>query len=662
MYTILDPETPRCQAARHDQSPMSRYVHGTETKPTKTSLQTSSVAALAMLCLALLVGCSRPTSTANHPALAPATATPTATGTATPTPLPTQTPTATPTLTPTTTPTETPTPTATALPIAIAGDLQPQAVEPVPVEGAQCGLVDTLDFPLAPPDAAEAYGGGDFGRYRSRYGLYHAGEDWRYQRGDSFGKPVYAIGHGVVTYAEPLGWGLDKGIVIIRHTFADGSTILSFYGHLDPPSVTLKIGSCVKRGQLIGSIGRPRTSPHLHFEIRTHMPDEPGRGYAPKDPSLYGWYAPSDYIWQRRIAASPGVLWTMAPSEERTDLVGMLDEQTLVVLQGKELVGIDTVEGSERWRQDTILHPYAALVHPDRTAVYVSSMFGDIQAFRVPHASHTNMARPAPATIEPAWQVELDTGGFPTLLPLPGGGLVISTRTGLIAVSETGQILWQQETVVAILDWVWLQDQLIATMPGESRTVWTIDRTGATPWVSVAGGQLTISQGQILAYNHAGIYLLDPQKQATKLWMDLPGGFPGYDDLAALSDGTVLVTHKTISGGSLIVINADGTLRWRRAYGDLVPGRKHLFAANDRAYLAVETHATSSSTVHLYEVELDSAELVRLFTAGTRYSTPAHTWQVMLDDRFIIHVDNTGTVALDPTDARQTESNQVTIE
>jgi len=331
----------------------------------------------------------------------------------------------------------------------------------------------------------------------------------------------------------------------------------------------------------------------------------------------------------------------------------MLDEQTLVVLQGEELVGIDTVEGSERWRQSTAIHPYMALVHPDRTAVYVSSLFGHIQAFQVSQSDHTNLAYPAPASLEPAWQVELDAGGFPTLLPLPGGGLVVSTSTSLVAISETGEILWEQEAPVAALDWALLQDQLIATMPGESKTVWTIDRTEAVPWVSVAGGRLAVSQGRLLAYNHTGIFVLDPQTQATTLWMHLPGGFPGYDDLAALSDGTVLVTHKTISGGSLMVLNADGTLRWRRAYSDLVSGRKYLFAVNDRAYLAVETHATSSSTVLLYEIELDDAKLVRLFTAGTRNNTPAHAWQMAFDDRLIIHVGSTGTLALDPISARQ---------
>ena len=70
-----------------------------------------------------------------------------------------------------------------------------------------------------------------------------------------------------MTYAQPNGWGADKGAVIVQHTFRDGRRILSFYGHLDPPSVELRTGQCTERGDLVGAIGDPRSPPHLHFEI-----------------------------------------------------------------------------------------------------------------------------------------------------------------------------------------------------------------------------------------------------------------------------------------------------------------------------------------------------------------------------------------------------------
>ena len=210
------------------------------------------------------------------------TATLTTTYTATPSP------TITPSPTNTQTPTPTLTPTPTALPFHISGNPYTARLhDPIATSNAPCGLVDVLDFPIDPPHAANINRGGqDFGVYRQRYEKNHAGEDWGGPggRGGNFGTPVHSIGHGWVTYAEPEGWNRDKGVVIIRHILADGSTFLSFYGHLDPPSVVLEAGDCVQRGQQVGNIGRPRSSPHLHFEIRTHLPYTPGPGLLASKP------------------------------------------------------------------------------------------------------------------------------------------------------------------------------------------------------------------------------------------------------------------------------------------------------------------------------------------------------------------------------------------
>ena len=154
-----------------------------------------------------------------------------ATATSTPTPTPT----------PTSTPTATPTP--TAIPVVVSDDLREARLSaPVPQGGALCGVVDLLDFPMDPPHGLRVvFGGRDFGVYRSNYGGRHTGEDW-WNGSASFGTPVHSIGHGTVTFAEPWGWGADKGVVIVRHVFSDGRAILSFYGHLDPPQRRVERG------------------------------------------------------------------------------------------------------------------------------------------------------------------------------------------------------------------------------------------------------------------------------------------------------------------------------------------------------------------------------------------------------------------------------------
>jgi outer membrane protein assembly factor BamB len=516
-------------------------------------------------------------------------------------------------------------------------------------------VVDLLDFPLAPPDGDGATGGRDFGQYRSRFGLYHAGEDWRHGGGtSSFGKPVYSIGHGVVTYAEPLGWGADKGVVIVRHTFSDGSTILSFYGHLDPPSVVLSVGDCVARGDRVGQIGRPRTSPHLHLEIRTHMPDEPGRGYSPEDPTLSGWKAPSQFIWQRRIALSPGVLWLRSFAGQGLKEAGMLDEDTSVAIHDDELVAIDIRDGSVRWRQSSSIRAYRAMVHPDRSVVYVASWLGEVEALRVPGSSDTGGETTGTETaspLEPLWQIKLeDTVGFPTLMPLPGGDLLVLTRHRMVGVSSRGEQLWERDALSIPLDWLLLDDQLLLAVAGEGGSLWSIDQQAATAWEAQTSICLALSAegDRVFAYDKQGIVLLDPRARSIERWYALPDGLPRVDDLVALPDGGVLATHTRASGGSLTALHPDGTLRWRRSYAHTLARQGHLLALDGKAYFVSRSSATSATKISIFEVDLDNAELVKVFDGGSQGVTSADTWAFAIGEgRILINLGSTGMLALD---------------
>ena len=286
-------------------------------------LATKLIILLFLLLLLGMAACSNTTApvatsvaSANTP---PASATPSITPTFTA--VPTQTPSNTPT--PTITPSPTATPTPTALPLVVSNSLRSQQTnDPVPNGTAACGFVDLFDFPIDPPNAANvSRGGGDFGVFRERYDKFHAGEDWGGPNNrPNLGTPVYSIGHGLVTYAQPLGWGRDKGVVIVEHTFADGRTVLSFYGHLDPESVLLTPGTCVQRGQLVGLIGQPRGFPHLHFEVRTQAPYQTLTGYWPEDPRTQGWLWPSQEVWAARVAAVPGVAWARPFAERGTQV------------------------------------------------------------------------------------------------------------------------------------------------------------------------------------------------------------------------------------------------------------------------------------------------------------------------------------------------------
>lgn len=490
-------------------------------------------------------------------------------------PLPERTPAVPPTLassaTPTLTPTPTPTATPTAQPIGVADTLRTSLLAtPVAQRGAPCGVVDILDFPVGPPDGAGYAARWSFGRYSDRYNGIHAGEDWVYNSGDSLGKPVYSIGHGMVTYAQPLGWGIDRGVVIVRHVFPDGSRVLSFYGHLDPPSVVLKPGDCVKRGDRVGTIGKPRGRPHLHFEIREHLPGAPGPGYWPVDPTLAGWFIPSDTISDYRIKISPGVEWMRPFTTTGSIGVGLLSDGTLAAVDDTQLVGIDPGDGSLRWSQPVSPTLRGALVDATGTQLYLSMYTGSVQAFGDRGAR--------------LWQIDFGPLSRPVLMPMPGGGVVVHVDQQLIGVSSRGERLWQIDRVAPPFDWALDGDRLIFTTDATYPVVHALDRSGDLRWAARFGGRPVVAGGQAFVYNPSGVYRLDLSTWSDYRVLPLDPTALELGHVIALGDGGLLVAHRSRTDQRLIALNADGTLRWDKSIAALGRSLPRLLSAGDEVY------------------------------------------------------------------------------
>lgn len=86
------------------------------------------------------------------------------------------------------------------------------------------------------------------------------------------GTPVYAPADGTVIFAGDRG-GYGKTLVI-NHGFG----LTTRYGHLS--AFAVKVGTKVKRGDRIGSLGNTgrSTGPHLHYEVRlNNIPQNPRR-------------------------------------------------------------------------------------------------------------------------------------------------------------------------------------------------------------------------------------------------------------------------------------------------------------------------------------------------------------------------------------------------
>lgn len=126
-----------------------------------------------------------------------------------------------------------------------------------------------------------------------RFGI-HTGADlnWNTPRFDADRlAPVYAIGDGTVTYAQPWPnvkfWG---NIIVINHGMVDGKPLFSRYAHV--ANIRVSVGQFVRTGEQICQVGDGSTSLadsktlfpfHLHFDISTTniLRDQPNNWPAP---------------------------------------------------------------------------------------------------------------------------------------------------------------------------------------------------------------------------------------------------------------------------------------------------------------------------------------------------------------------------------------------
>ncbi len=112
----------------------------------------------------------------------------------------------------------------------------------------------------------------------SHYGVDVGGMPGKDKNNPNYGKPVFAFGTGLITWASLNG---GFGMCVMLDISQDGKylnnglEITAIYGHLLRPAVTY--GQKVKKGAIIGYMGgspgdQPNsgssTASHLHFEVR----------------------------------------------------------------------------------------------------------------------------------------------------------------------------------------------------------------------------------------------------------------------------------------------------------------------------------------------------------------------------------------------------------
>ncbi|NDJ75540.1 MAG: peptidoglycan DD-metalloendopeptidase family protein [Chloroflexi bacterium] len=305
---------------------------------------------------------------------------------------------------------------------------------------APCGVVEGFDFPV--PDIDIEYP--DFGIYRVRFGGLHTGIDVAFEQ---LGMPVRAAARGRVTYSDVEGWGTEKGVVVIQHTFPDGTLVNTLYGHMEQLNGYSfpYVDQCVDRGDVIGAIGSPSLGlPHLHYEIRTRYRYEGGPGYTEVNPLELGWLHPVDFTFLARIRVHPAYLGDFSLLESPTLPLLDMQDGSYIVTHNHHIEGVSTT-GEVQWRFDTLGSVSGIVRLNDGRVLFTTS---SNQVLVLNNGSYDAL-----------WDMPRPFRVGPALL----GDLVVfvTEENTLVALTPDGAVVWESSALPAdVLRWAVNGDRL----------------------------------------------------------------------------------------------------------------------------------------------------------------------------------------------------------
>ncbi|HLF88586.1 MAG TPA: hypothetical protein VI451_06570, partial [Anaerolineales bacterium] len=413
------------------------------------------------------------------------------------------------------------------------------------------------------------------------------------------------------------------------HIFRNGRVVYSFYGHLDPPSVALRPGNCLERGDTVGNIGDPSGRPHLHFEIRLHNPDTPGPGYWPVDPTLAGWLSPSQTIWETRMEGQPGTVWTRFPDGGASKYVGATKEMIFVIEEG-ELRTLTIADGRVIWRQELETNFPSVLLSAEAGLVYLADPLGHLEAFTLPTLEMMAEWSNTKVILNHAWELELDVTGSPTLIPLPDGGVIVSVKQRTMAFSPEGEELWIEDELPTLVDWQFDGEQVIISTVGNSPTLWTATEAGIEPFAEEISGQLAVMDDRVFVYEREGVYRVDRAGKVEQVYVF--GRGIGMGQMVSLPGGGVLIVHPDLNDTRLLMFDVRGGLVWERSLKGIEGNPVRLLEMKGEVFLLAEESQSSAAILHLYKVDLSEQTLTNIFKGGTRTAIRGGTWGVSLND------------------------------
>lgn len=421
----------------------------------------------------------------------------------------------------------------------------------------QCPNASEVRFPFDASTWTLAQG---FGVPSPRHqGRYHTGEDWFINGADSLAQPVHAIAAGRVTYSFPMGWGRDGGVVIIEHTFADGSVVYSQYGHMmETESIKFPMRlSCIEAGQIIGAVGSARPAPHLHFEIKLEGADTPGPGYSWENPYSDGWRQASKFVFNRQAWNQNWHRWHLImndPDGFRSAPL-MLSDTSLLYIDGTTL-RLATYDGRVLWRVILDQPALAVVDSPGQPVVLMQD--GSVRQIDPSNEG----------TLLDSWRIPDVTFATDPPIQIEDQILLRTTDDTLVALSADRRSIdwrvedvprWQRayytETMIALLT----QNNRLMLLSRDGELISTAQLRGGASFATAPDGQLVVyGRGGLWKVNDSGEWGLLVESGGTSASM--PASAPGSAASAVhLTDSGQIYAF---DGSAFNAYTADGAEQW----------------------------------------------------------------------------------------------------
>lgn len=322
-------------------------------------------------------------------------------------------------------------------------------------------------------------------------------------------------------------------------------------------------------------------------------------------------------------------------------VLGITDSTVLVSSEDGEVMAFDVDDGRTLWARELSETANGFLLDASSSLVFIQSAGGIVEAYNLSDLADRNSMTP----IDPVWSVKLGSSGSYDLISLPSGGLLAFSRTRLEAISESGEPMWSEELVTGITDWAPADEALVLLARNE---VWLAEDQGVTQLIGSINGQRVIASEQPYMYAEDGVYQIDLESGLVEPFFGLPSGYPRSGSLSEMPGGGVLVAHTDLDDKRLIAIDEDGSLRWERSIASLGARAVELLTLKEEIYLMSQYDVGLSTGIDLFHIGSESGDLTRIFSGGTRSTSPNPAEITAIGDSILIRITGVGLAALDP--------------